>query len=132
MLYFSGEAAYSTEFECPDSSKDLEIDLGDLREMATVFVNGNKVGALWCVPYVLRIPSKVLKTGKNLLEIRVTNLSFNRIIKMDIDKVKWRTFREINFVDIKYRPFDASKSAPVPSGLSGEIRMRELADSAAK
>lgn len=132
MLYFSGEAAYSTEFECPDFSKDLEIDLGDLREMATVFVNGNKVGALWCVPYVLRIPSKVLKTGKNLLEIRVTNLSFNRIIKMDIDKVKWRTFREINFVDIKYRPFDASKSAPVPSGLSGEIRVRELADSAAK
>ncbi len=59
-------------------------------------------------------------------------MSFNRIIKMDIDKVKWRTFREINFVDIKYRPFDASKSAPVPSGLSGEIRMRELADSAAK
>ena len=132
MLYFSGEASYSTEFECPDSLKDIEIDLGDLREMATVFVNGKKAGSSWCVPYVLRVPSKALKTGKNLLEIRVTNLSFNRIIKMDIDKVKWRTFGEINFVDIRYRPFDASKSAPAPSGLSGKIRVRELADSAAE
>ena len=51
---------------------------------------------------------------------------------MDFDNVKRRTFRDLNFVDFIYRPFDASKSAPVPSGLSGEIRMRELADSAAK
>ena len=130
MRYFSGEAAYSTEFDCGAGNNSLEIDLGDLREMATVFVNGEKIGSTWCVPYTLRIPSKVLKKGKNLLEIRVTNLSFNRIIKLDIDKVKWRTFREINFVDIKYKPFDASKSSPVPSGLSGNIRVRELAGSA--
>ena len=36
---------------------------------------------------------------------------------MDQDKIPWKNFHEINFVNIQYKPFDASKDSPLPSGL---------------
>ena len=121
--YFSGEVLYSNTFDIDDLQNCHSIDLGDLREMATVKINGIEIGKSWCVPYRLEIPQQILKAKGNTLEIFVTNLSFNRIIKMDIDKIKWRTFREINFVDITYKPFDASKAKPVESGILGEVKI---------
>jgi hypothetical protein len=45
----------------------------------------------------------------------------NRIIDMDKRKVEWRKFNEINFVDLNYKPFDASDWEPMASGLLGPV-----------
>jgi hypothetical protein len=51
----------------------------------------------------------------------VANVSANRVRKLDRDKVNWKNFYEINFVDIRYQPFDASTWQVTPSGLEGEL-----------
>jgi hypothetical protein len=49
------------------------------------------------------------------------NVSANRIRKLDREKTTWKNFYEINFVDIQYKPFDASKWGVTESGLKGEL-----------
>jgi len=49
------------------------------------------------------------------------NVSANRVRKLDREKFNWKNFYEINFVDIQYRPFDASTWAVTPSGIEGEL-----------
>jgi hypothetical protein len=72
------------------------------------------------LPYQIQIPAGLLKE-QNTIEIAVTNVSANRIRKLDREKVVWKNFYEINFVDINYVPFDASKWAVTESGLHGKI-----------
>jgi len=40
---------------------------------------------------------------------------------MDQKGVQWRNYHEINFVNINYKPFDASGWKPMPSGLIGPV-----------
>lgn len=98
----------------------MVLDLGSVRETATVRLNGQLLGKLWSLPYRIQIPAQLLKT-QNTLEIDVTNLSANRIRKLDTDKFPWRKFYDINFVSIQYTPFDASKWNLEPSGLLGPV-----------
>jgi hypothetical protein len=67
-----------------------------------------------------------LKPGRNVLELDVTNLAANRIRHMDQQKAPWKIMREINFVNINYRPFDASGWALTPSGLLGPVTLTPL------
>ena len=120
--FFSGTARYETTFELENIPSSATLDLGDLREMATVYINEVEIGKVWSVPYRLSIPKGVLKK-QNKLWIDVTNLSYNRVIKMDRDGILWRNFHEINFVNIRYQPFDASGAEPVPSGLLKPIKL---------
>lgn len=124
---FSGTARYGLEFALPADVKadDWLLDLGDVRESARVRVNGTLVATLWSVPFRTRIGSH-LKPGKNLLEIDVTNLSANRIRDLDRRGVEWRIMREINFVNIHYRPFNASSWPLTPSGLLGPVSLTPL------
>jgi hypothetical protein len=55
------------------------MDLGDVREVATVSVNGKELRTLWHAPFTLRIDS-ALHPGDNELSINVTNLWPNRLI----------------------------------------------------
>lgn len=121
---FSGKAVYSTEFEIDDKYINIpvRIDLGDVRETARLTINGNEIGLLWCIPYTTIIPSNILKRN-NKIEIEVTNLSFNRVIDLDRKGVQWKNFNEINFVNIKYEPYNASDKEPVESGLLDEIKL---------
>jgi hypothetical protein len=59
--------------------------------------------------------------------VEVTNLAANRIRDLDRRKVPWRIFHEINFVNIGYRPFDASAWPVFESGLLGPVRI-EMAE----
>ena len=83
VRYFSGTATYKHYFLLPKSvvGKDyaLELDLGDVRIMAEVIVNGKSMGVLWKAPYRIVI-SDYVKVGDNELEIRVTNLWPNALI----------------------------------------------------
>ncbi len=123
--YFSGTARYTLNFNALDSQvgKTGWLELGDVRETAVVKLNGKMLGTAWSLPSRVPITEGVLVKGNNKLEIEVTNLSANRIRYLDKKGVEWRKFYDINFVDISYRPFDASNWKPVPSGLLGEVRL---------
>ena len=106
-------------FHTPHST--LHIDLGDVRESARVYINGEFIGCAWSVPYVLDTRNTI-KDGKNELRIEVTNLPANRISELDRKGVKWRKMEEINVVDINYKKTTYADWEPVPSGLNGPIR----------
>jgi hypothetical protein len=119
--YYNGYAKYTIGFEMSAlGNTNYLVDLGDVRETAKVKINGTEIGTAWCLPFQLSIPKGVLKQ-KNILEIEVRNLSANQIRYLDKMGVNWKKFEDINFVDIQYKPFDASKWAPVPSGLLGPV-----------
>jgi hypothetical protein len=124
---FAGTARYETEFTLPEGVKadDWLLDLGDVRETARVFVNGTETDLVWSLPMTTKIGA-YLKPGKNTLALEVTNLAANRIRDLDQRKVEWKKFHEINFVNIFYKPFDASGWPLQPSGLLGPVKLVPL------
>ena len=118
---FSGSGVYTTTFTLPSKDADEYIlDLGNVRESARVWINGKEAGLLWSIPFKARI-GQYLKEGENILKVEVANLMANRIRDMDKKGIEWRRYHEINFVNIDYKPFDASVWAPTPSGLLGPV-----------
>ena len=123
---FAGTARYAIEFDLPKArADDWLIDLGLVRDSARVIVNGQDAIPLYSVPYSAPV-GRFLTSGRNRLEIEVTNLSANRIRDLDRRKVKWKIFGDINLVDHNYRKFDASKWPLTPSGLLGPVTLRPL------
>jgi hypothetical protein len=118
---FSGTAVYSTTFNLPEKrASDYILELGKVDESAKVSINGKEVGILWSIPFEARI-GQYLKAGENKISIEVANLMANRIRYMDRNGITWRKYHEINFVDINYQNFDASKWKVQPSGLEGPV-----------
>jgi hypothetical protein len=123
---FGGTARYTLEFEAPAvAADDWRLDLGDVRESARVSLNGRPAGTAWSVPFRLPVGA-LLRPGRNRLEIEVTNLAANRIRDLDRRKVDWKVMREINFVNINYKPFDAAGWPLAPSGLLGPVTLTPL------
>jgi hypothetical protein len=60
--------------------------------------------------------------------VEVTNVAANRIRDLDRRGVRWRIFKDINFVNINYRPFDASDWPIRAAGLLGPVTLTPLAD----
>ena len=98
------------------------LDLGDVRESARVYLNGQFLGCAWAVPYILDCRN-ALKKGRNELRIEVTNLPANRISDLDRKGVKWRKMKEINVVNINYQKTTYSDWTPMPSGLNSEVKL---------
>ena len=98
------------------------IDLGDVRESARVYINGQFIGCAWSVPFVLDC-RQTLKAGDNEIRIEVTNLPANRIADLDRQGVKWRKMEEINVVDINYKKTTYDQWEPVPSGLNSAVNL---------
>jgi hypothetical protein len=96
------------------------LHLAELRDMAKVRINGKEIGMIWSLPFQLAIPNGILQE-QNQVEIEVVSNSANRIRKMDQQGVVWKNFYEINFVDIRYKPFDASKWALEAGGMKGKL-----------
>ncbi len=123
---FSGTAVYSTLFTLEEKEgSDYLLRLGKLYESARIIINGKDAGIIWSLPCSLRI-GKFLQNGENRIEIEVANLMANRIRWMDRQKIEWRKYHEINFVDINYKPFNASKWKTLPSGLEGPVTITEI------
>jgi hypothetical protein len=127
---FAGTARYTTKFDAPSSSlishHSSLLSLGEVCHSARVKLNGRDLGTLLMHPYRVAVPADVLKAGSNTLEIEVTNLAANRIRDLDQRKVPWRIFKDINFVNIGYKPFDASKWPVFDSGLLGPVTLAPL------
>ena len=64
-----------------------------------------------------------MKPAGNLLEIEVCNVCANRIRDLDRRGVKWKNFHDINFVNIDYKPFDASDWPLAEAGLIGPVTL---------
>ena len=121
-----GTGVYETTIKL--KKKDLKdaagwkIDLGDVRESARVYINGEYIGCAWSVPYVLDCKN-TLKKGVNTIRIEVTNLPANRIADLDRKGVKWRKMNEINVVDINYKKTLYDNWEPMPSGLNSQVKL---------
>lgn len=81
VKYFSGAATYSNRYELSGIGRGEKImlDLGDVKNLAEVLINGVKVATLWKKPFQVDI-SQALKMGKNLVEIKVINSWVNRLV----------------------------------------------------
>lgn len=104
------------------------LDLGEVigNESVRVTVNGTCIGTLIMPPYRIEVPQGVLKSDRvddNDIVLDVCERAANRIREMDIKGVKWKNFCDINMVDMKYRPFDASKWPVIRHGVKGPIRI---------
>lgn len=83
IKYFSGSATYSKDFTVPEiylkPQTAVRINLGEVKNFATVTLNGHQIAILWKPPFTLEV-TKFLRKGSNHLEVKVTNLWPNRII----------------------------------------------------
>jgi len=123
---FSGSGVYTTTFNMPSlSANEYLLHLGKVSESAHVWINGNDAGFVWSLPFRIKVKN-YLKQGTNTLKIEVANLMANRIRDMDQKGIQWRNYHEINFVNIKYKAFDASGWESLPSGLMGPVTITAL------
>ena len=122
-----GTGVYTTHFKL--SKKEAEgnwlIDLGDVRESARVYINGQFIGCAWSVPFVLDT-KHTLKAGDNELRIEVTNLPANRIAELDRQGIQWRKMEEINVVDINYKKTLYDQWELMPSGLNSQVTLKKI------
>ncbi len=81
--YFSGTGTYTKSLTVNANQiakgKRLFLDLGDVRELCRVRLNGKPVATLWKSPFRVDI-TDFAKPGTNALEVDVTNLWTNRLI----------------------------------------------------
>lgn len=117
VKYFSGMATYSRSFTLNAQPKaPLWLDLGDVGDLAQVFVNGVEVGTVWHAPWRLDIARAVHK-GANRLDIRVADTWVNRLVgdaQPGAKPITWTAMPT-------YRA-----DAPLrPAGLIGPVRLLE-------
>lgn len=80
IRFYSGTATYRNSFTVPrGASAEVYLELGKVKNLAQVRVNGNDAGIVWTAPWRLEI-GRFLHPGRNELEIQVTNLWPNRLI----------------------------------------------------
>jgi len=119
---FAGTAKYEITFDAPDSAgKTFALNLGDVRQSARVQLNGRDYGTLITSPF--RVVLDNLKPTGNVLDVEVTSVAANRIRDLDRRGVKWKTFHDINIVDINYKPFNASNWPLTDCGLLGPVTL---------
>jgi len=102
---YSGIATYMTTF-----------DLGVVKNMAQVRLNGQDLGVVWTAPWHVEI-TRALKPGKNELEIDVANVWVNRLLADAALPAEERLTR-INAI-----MYSCRQPKPPPSGLLGPVQI---------
>ena len=119
MKYFSGTAAYTKTIEAPAewfaTGARMLLDLGSVKDVAEVTVNGKSAGVLWKPPFRADVTG-ALMPGANTVEIKVTNLWANRLIGDQQPNVTKK---------YAWTSLDApgADSPLLPSGLLGPVRV---------
>ena len=120
IRYYSGTVVYRKEFNLSKKQvKDMlsyEIDLGSVKELARVSVNGFDLGVVWKAPFRVEVPAEYIHQGINALEVKVINLWPNRIIG-DLQPDAVRTWTYVG------SPFYTADSPLLPSGLLGPVTL---------
>jgi hypothetical protein len=83
VKYFSGTGTYTKTFQSTadwfNEGTQVWLDLGSVKNLAEVVVNGKSLGIIWKTPFRVNV-TEALKEGENNLEVKVTNLWVNRLI----------------------------------------------------
>jgi hypothetical protein len=129
IKYYSGRAIYrkafdldpknSTEINSKHKGERLFLDLGNVKNVAEVRLNGRNLGILWCPPWRVEITNSVKPTG-NTLEIDVINLWANRVVgdlNLPKDQRYTKTHDAFRFEMLK------SDTPLLESGLLGPVRI---------
>jgi hypothetical protein len=116
VKYFSGIGKYTKTIQAPadwfKKGAHLWLDLGDVKNLAEVTVNGKNLGVVWHAPFRVDVTS-ALKPGANEVSVKVINAWVNRLIG---DEQPGAT--KYTFADVKpYR----QDSPLLPSGLLGPV-----------
>jgi hypothetical protein len=80
IRFYSGKATYSKTFDLnlQQNAGRVYLDLGNVKNVADVRLNGKELGILWCAPWRVEITGAVMPSG-NHLEIDVINVWANRV-----------------------------------------------------
>ena len=106
----------------PDGA--LQLDLGDVRDFARIFVNGSEAAALWAQPYSCDI-APFAKRGENEIKVEVTSTWFNRLAyDFGQPPEKRKTWTVWN-IDERTPPCLKPKANLRPSGLLGPVSLRQ-------
>jgi hypothetical protein len=136
IKHYSGRATYRKAFDLtePRPLTPLYLDLGVVKNVARVRLNGHDLGAVWTAPWQVEI-THVLKSGANELEIEVANLWPNRLIgDATLPKEQRRTVTNVRTFDTLETPYygcrkcgsrkqDGKPAELLPSGLLGPVRV---------
>jgi hypothetical protein len=119
IKFFSGTATYRKAFDLPEAlrrpGQRLTLDLGDVKNLAEVRLNGKNLGILWALPFRMDVTDAIKPTGNNL-EVEVVNFWPNRIIGDQALPVEKRLTR----TNIR----KLTKDTPLmDSGLLGPVRV---------
>jgi hypothetical protein len=125
VKYFSGTAAYDNTLDVPKVTKNASyiLDLGEVKNIAEVIVNGKNVGTVWKKPFHIDI-TEALKAGLNTIQVKVTNLWVNRLI----GDAQPGVTSKVTFTTL---PFYKADSPLLPSGLLGPVRLLEATTASA-
>ena len=119
VKYFSGTAIYKTKVTIDSTqlatSARIFIDLGVVKNIADLSINGTPACVLWKAPFRTADIKPLLKEGDNLLEIKITNVWRNRMIG-DVQPGEKHPVTAI-------RRFYKSTDKLLPSGLLGPVRI---------
>jgi hypothetical protein len=117
VRHFSGTANYKRVFSHKKSASGQRVwlDLGEVANLAEVFVNGVNCGVAWTPPCRVEI-TRALKNGDNELRVAVTNTWANRLIGdaelPERERVTWTTSK----LSMKGKPL-------LKAGLLGPVRV---------
>ncbi len=121
IKYYSGTAAYRKHFDLPPgingAGKRIALDLGSVKYVARVRLNGKDLGVVWTAPWRVEITEAVKRAG-NELEIKVVNLWPNRIIG-DASLPPAERYAKTNIVYKKGDPL-------LDSGLLGPVTIESI------
>lgn len=81
ITYYSGTATYNKHFDVQalTPGKRYFLDLGTVKDIAEVTLNGQALGVVWTAPWRVEVTA-ILKPASNELQVAVTNCWPNRLI----------------------------------------------------
>lgn len=118
VRHYSGSATYVGNFDVAETMLDqpLYLDLGNVRDLAHVTVNGIEAGVVWTAPWRVDVSGSI-RAGENSVEIEVTNGWANRIIG------DARGIGGNPLTTTIHRHYDAASDL-LPAGLIGPITLQ--------
>ena len=125
IKYFSGTTTYQNSFILSKKNmpKGLCIDLGEVGQMADVFINGHHVDFIWKSPYKVTYEGE-LKAGKNTIEVKVINTWVNRLVGDGQSDTEPHSFTAVPFYGAK--SIMKNNGTLVHSGLIGPVHLMGL------
>lgn len=118
IKYYSGHASYTTSYNYEGNVDGrVMLDLGEVHDIATVYVNGICCGTAWVAPYVVDVTG-AMKKGENALRVDVVNTWANALLGNDMGTPPYEGI----WTNGKYR---RAEKTPLPAGMLGPIELKK-------